>query len=227
MTRRRSRSIGGSQKICACSLFRLRSSWLSPECVAVRARRKRTGRLRPLRVPGSRVSARTLPPPRRLSGASRAGHSRPAPLQLMPGPRIAQTEVDVRNRCGSTSGHGAPRHAQTAAAARHARGGSSGQRRDASAAATRGRAAGRGRPTQGRQAMSVPTNCDTPEQHQFVDRAAGATAQAARRGYDVLIAGQASARALILVTHNTGEFGRVPGLHIEDWARPRGKKRPS
>ena len=35
--------------------------------------------------------------------------------------------------------------------------------------------------------------------------------------YDVLIAGQAMARNLILVTHNTNEFGRVPGLQIEDW----------
>jgi tRNA(fMet)-specific endonuclease VapC len=35
--------------------------------------------------------------------------------------------------------------------------------------------------------------------------------------YDVLIAGQAAARELTLVSHNTGEFGRVPGLRIEDW----------
>ena len=35
--------------------------------------------------------------------------------------------------------------------------------------------------------------------------------------YDVLIAGQAMARNMILVTHNTDEFGRVPGLRIEDW----------
>jgi tRNA(fMet)-specific endonuclease VapC len=35
--------------------------------------------------------------------------------------------------------------------------------------------------------------------------------------YDVLIAGQAAARKLILVTHNTDEFGRVPGLRLEDW----------
>jgi len=35
--------------------------------------------------------------------------------------------------------------------------------------------------------------------------------------YDVLIAGQAIARSLTLVTHNTGEFRRVPGLRIEDW----------
>ncbi|MBL8414495.1 MAG: type II toxin-antitoxin system VapC family toxin [Propionivibrio sp.] len=35
--------------------------------------------------------------------------------------------------------------------------------------------------------------------------------------YDMLIAGQVIARKLILVTHNTDEFGRVPGLQIEDW----------
>lgn len=43
--------------------------------------------------------------------------------------------------------------------------------------------------------------------------------------YDVLIAGQARARELILVTHNTSEFGRVPRLRVEDWAQGRGKKR--
>ncbi len=35
--------------------------------------------------------------------------------------------------------------------------------------------------------------------------------------YDVLIAGQAQARDLILITHNTDEFSRVDGLQIEDW----------
>lgn len=35
--------------------------------------------------------------------------------------------------------------------------------------------------------------------------------------YDVLIAGQALARSLTLLTHNTAEFGRVPGLLFEDW----------
>jgi tRNA(fMet)-specific endonuclease VapC len=35
--------------------------------------------------------------------------------------------------------------------------------------------------------------------------------------YDVLIAGQAVARDMILVTNNTNEFGRVPGLRVEDW----------
>jgi tRNA(fMet)-specific endonuclease VapC len=34
---------------------------------------------------------------------------------------------------------------------------------------------------------------------------------------DTLIAGTALARGAILVTHNTREFGRVPGLRIEDW----------
>jgi tRNA(fMet)-specific endonuclease VapC len=35
--------------------------------------------------------------------------------------------------------------------------------------------------------------------------------------YDVLIAGQAKARDLTLVTHNTAEFARVPGLRFENW----------
>jgi len=38
--------------------------------------------------------------------------------------------------------------------------------------------------------------------------------------YDALIAGQARARQLILVTHNVREFVRVPGLQIEDWHAP-------
>jgi tRNA(fMet)-specific endonuclease VapC len=35
--------------------------------------------------------------------------------------------------------------------------------------------------------------------------------------YDTLIAGQALARNLILVTANTSEFTRVNGLVVEDW----------
>lgn len=35
--------------------------------------------------------------------------------------------------------------------------------------------------------------------------------------YDVLIAGQAKARDLILITNNTQEFNRVNGLTIENW----------
>jgi tRNA(fMet)-specific endonuclease VapC len=37
--------------------------------------------------------------------------------------------------------------------------------------------------------------------------------------YDTLIAGQALARNLILVTANTREFDRVKGLVVEDWSR--------
>jgi tRNA(fMet)-specific endonuclease VapC len=35
--------------------------------------------------------------------------------------------------------------------------------------------------------------------------------------YDVLIAGQAKARNLVLVTSNISEFERVDGLRVEDW----------
>ena len=35
--------------------------------------------------------------------------------------------------------------------------------------------------------------------------------------YDVLIAGQALARDLTLITHNLREFRRVPGLRVEGW----------
>lgn len=38
--------------------------------------------------------------------------------------------------------------------------------------------------------------------------------------YDVLIAGQAKARGLTLVTNNLSEFRRIPGLALEDWTRP-------
>ena len=35
--------------------------------------------------------------------------------------------------------------------------------------------------------------------------------------YDVLIAGQALQRGLVVVTRNTREFSRVPGLDVENW----------
>ena len=36
-------------------------------------------------------------------------------------------------------------------------------------------------------------------------------------GYDVLIAGHARSRGLVVVTGNRGEFDRVEGLRCEDW----------
>ena len=36
-------------------------------------------------------------------------------------------------------------------------------------------------------------------------------------GYDVLIAGHARSRGLVVVTGNLGEFRRVDGLRCEDW----------
>ena len=36
--------------------------------------------------------------------------------------------------------------------------------------------------------------------------------------YDVLIAGQALARNMTLITRNMDEFSRVPGLQAEDWS---------
>lgn len=56
-------------------------------------------------------------------------------------------------------------------------------------------------------------------------RAAGQVrAQLSARGnpvgpYDILIAGQALSRGLVLVTHNSREFGRIPKLRIEDWLK--------
>ena len=38
--------------------------------------------------------------------------------------------------------------------------------------------------------------------------------------YDVLIAGQALARQLTLITANVSEFSRIKGLSWQDWAKP-------
>ncbi|MBQ9685973.1 MAG: type II toxin-antitoxin system VapC family toxin [Lachnospiraceae bacterium] len=35
--------------------------------------------------------------------------------------------------------------------------------------------------------------------------------------YDIQIAGQGVSRGITVVTHNTGEFSRVPGISLEDW----------
>ncbi len=54
------------------------------------------------------------------------------------------------------------------------------------------------------------------------DHAADIRANLERRGqtiggYDLLIAGHARSRGLIVVTGNLGEFGRIDGLRCEDW----------
>lgn len=54
------------------------------------------------------------------------------------------------------------------------------------------------------------------------DHAADIRADLERRGlmiggYDILIAGHARSRGLVVVTGNLGEFGRVDGLRSEDW----------
>jgi tRNA(fMet)-specific endonuclease VapC len=38
--------------------------------------------------------------------------------------------------------------------------------------------------------------------------------------YDLMIAAITLAHGLMLVTHNTVEFSRVPGLRLEDWQTP-------
>jgi len=48
-------------------------------------------------------------------------------------------------------------------------------------------------------------------------RAALAAAGTPIGPYDVLIAGQALQRGLVVVTRNTREFSRVPGLVVENW----------
>ena len=48
-------------------------------------------------------------------------------------------------------------------------------------------------------------------------RAALALAGTPIGAYDVVIAAQGLAKGLIVVTHNTGEFSRVPKLNLEDW----------
>jgi tRNA(fMet)-specific endonuclease VapC len=44
--------------------------------------------------------------------------------------------------------------------------------------------------------------------------------------YDVLIAGQAKARELTLITHNTTAFQRVPHLKVEDWKESPSQRQP-
>jgi tRNA(fMet)-specific endonuclease VapC len=41
-----------------------------------------------------------------------------------------------------------------------------------------------------------------------------------RHRFDHLIAAHALSRDLLLITHNTRHFGRVPGLRVENWVSP-------
>ena len=86
------------------------------------------------------------------------------------------------------------------------------------------------------KSMRVPANTERllnflSSQFDLVDfstedaRAAGnIRAELERNGtrigeYDTLIAGQALARGMTLVTANVREFGRVEGLRLEDWTQ--------
>ncbi len=72
----------------------------------------------------------------------------------------------------------------------------------------------------------VETLCRTLSEMPFTPDAAdqaalirmGLERQGIRIGpYDLLLAGQAMAASLVLVTSNTREFSRVPGLKTESW----------
>ena len=68
---------------------------------------------------------------------------------------------------------------------------------------------------------------ELPFDRRAADRAAQIRADLEKRGaaigpYDVMLAGQALAAGLILVTSNAGEFGRVHGLRTTDWRRASG-----
>ncbi|THF65639.1 type II toxin-antitoxin system VapC family toxin [Pseudothauera nasutitermitis] len=63
-----------------------------------------------------------------------------------------------------------------------------------------------------------------PFDHEDARCAGQIRAQLAKAGtptgpYDTLIAGQALARGMTLVTHNLAEFRRIGGLLVEDWQR--------
>lgn len=57
-------------------------------------------------------------------------------------------------------------------------------------------------------------------QHAGEIRAHLAAAGISIGGYDVLIAGHARSAGLAVVTNNTREFARVPGIEIVDWTLP-------
>jgi tRNA(fMet)-specific endonuclease VapC len=71
----------------------------------------------------------------------------------------------------------------------------------------------------------VSTLIELPLDRATAETAARIRIDLERRGqpigpYDLLIAGQALAKGLTLVTNNTQEFQRVSGLKLESWPRP-------
>lgn len=81
------------------------------------------------------------------------------------------------------------------------------------------------RPEANRAALATFLMLDVtpwPFEPEDAEEAGGVRADLERVGtpigpYDVLIAAQARRRGAVLVTANTGEFIRVPGLRVEDW----------
>ena len=71
------------------------------------------------------------------------------------------------------------------------------------------------------EALVAPIHC-LPFDELAARHAARVRWHLQRRGeligpYDLLLAGQALSLEVTLVTHNTREFERVPGLSFEDW----------
>ncbi len=69
------------------------------------------------------------------------------------------------------------------------------------------------------QFVSLPFN-DTAAEHYARIRADLTARGLLIGGNDMLIAAIALANGCTLVTHNTAEFTRVPGLVVEDWQNP-------
>ncbi|MFK0380351.1 type II toxin-antitoxin system VapC family toxin [Pandoraea sp. NPDC090278] len=69
---------------------------------------------------------------------------------------------------------------------------------------------------QGLQLQVIPFDAEDAE-HAGEIRAVMARAGSPVGAYDALIAGQARARQLVLITQNARVFARVPGLTVEDW----------
>ena len=75
---------------------------------------------------------------------------------------------------------------------------------------------------QGKITTLVEALHEIPFHRRAAERAAEVRADLESQGrmigaYDVLLAGQALADGLMLVTSNTAEFRRVKGLRLEDW----------